>query len=226
MKKARNKPGPEDGRIRAGLIIFIALLAAVAVRYGYVYFDRASRLTSEAKELMAAGKYDSALKILDEAVAADPREAEAHYHRGLCLAERHRFEEALEAFARVLELDPAEANAAFNRAKIFHYLERCPEVLSEIEKARPHAHRLVDPNQHSIKLLEAECRYRAALEKLAEKQPAEDDVRQAVSVFRDYLKGRPGAPDRQAVEQKIEILTSPEKFPEVLERFRKNKPTQ
>ena len=193
---------------------------AVAVRYGWVYLDRSTRLVNDAKELMTQQKFDSALELLDQAVTLDPEDADAHYHRGICLAEKHRFPEALEEFARVLQLDPRQANSAFNRAKILAHLERCQEALPELARAQENSGMLVGPNRHSVWLLEGECRYRLALEQLAADADSRPDTSRAIAAFKTYLQNRPGAPDRRAVKQKIDILADPRQYPQVLERFR------
>lgn len=209
-----------SGRVRLGLVLFVVLAVAVAVRYGWVLLDRSTRLVNDAKELMTQQKFDSALALLDQAVTLDPQDADAHYHRGICLAEKHRFPEALEEFARVLQLDPRQANAAFNRAKILAHLDRCPEALPELARAQENSGRLVGPNRYSVWLLEGECRYRLALEQLVAKPNSRPDTSRALAAFTTYLQKRPGAPDRRAVEQKIDILQNPRGYPQVLERFR------
>ncbi|HUU01701.1 MAG TPA: tetratricopeptide repeat protein [Myxococcota bacterium] len=210
----------QSGKVKIGLVLFVALLIAVTVRYVYYFTDKATRLTEEAKELMGSDKFDSALEKLDEAVAEDPESVPAHYHRGICLAERHRFDEALLAFARVSELDPEEANSYFNSGKIHWYQERYSEALAPLQKAIDLQKRLEKANRGFVWLLLGDCLYELYLDKLANDPEHAGSPSRAVAAFKTYLKERPGAADKGAVEQKLQIMEKPEDFKEVIAKHK------
>ena len=68
---------------RAGIAIFF-LLSTISVWNGVAAAsDKAERLYSRALVEFHAGRYDAALELLNQAVAADPSDPYAHYYRGV-----------------------------------------------------------------------------------------------------------------------------------------------
>lgn len=219
MKELSENPG----KVRVGLVIFVVLLAALIGRFVYRYADKATRITDEAKEFMGRDKYDSALAKLDEALAEDPEHLPAHYHRGICLAEKHRFEEAIAAFDRVTELDSTEADAYFNKGKILHYLERHEEAAGVLEQAVEHQRNLEGPNRKSVWLLMGDCLYEAFLHKLANSPDENPSPARAIAAYNTYLRENPESHNTSKVEKKLEILKNPEDFKEVIEKRKPGK---
>ncbi|MBW1807414.1 MAG: tetratricopeptide repeat protein [Deltaproteobacteria bacterium] len=222
MKKYANN----YGRVRAGLIIFIVLLSALAGKLIYQYADKASRLVNQAKELMNQEKFDGALKILDEALLADPEHIHSHYHRGICLAERHRWDEAIAAFDRTIELDNQEANAYFNKGKIYWHLKQYDDAVKAFDLAIEHQGHLEEINRKTVWMLLGECFYETHLDKLANSPDQATPPSRAIAAYKTYIKERPGAPDRKAIEQRIEILSDPEKFKEIVAKRKKGTKTR
>lgn len=58
--------------------------------------------------------YDEAVVVLDSALAIDPKYAEAHYIRGLCLAQLNNIDGAEEEFRTTVKLDEKHAMAYYN----------------------------------------------------------------------------------------------------------------
>jgi Flp pilus assembly protein TadD len=58
--------------------------------------------------------YDEAVVILDSALSIDPKYAEAHYIKGLCLAQLNNIDGAEEEFRNTVKLDPKHAMAYYN----------------------------------------------------------------------------------------------------------------
>ena len=216
----------QAGKIKLGLVIFIILLALVAWRFVYRYADTATRLNDEAVELMTKDKFDTAMEKLDEALEADPNHIQANYHRGICLAERRRFDEAIAAFDKVTTLEPKEANAYFNKGKILWNEQRHEEAVPVFERAIEHATNLEEANRKSVWLLLAESLYEMYLDKFTENPEEAGSPSKAVEAFKAYLRERPGAPDKTAVQQKIDILNNPENYKEELDRRQALKKTE
>jgi tetratricopeptide (TPR) repeat protein len=214
------------GRARAGLIIFIVLLLALVGKFVYQYADKATRLNNEAKDLMNQEKFDSALKVLDEALLDDPDHIHSHYHRGICLAERHRWDEAIAAFDRTTEIDNQEANAYFNKGKIYWHLEKYEEAVKSFDLAVEHQGRLEEINRKTVWMLMGECFYEIHLENLANSPDQASSPSKAIAAYKTYLKERPGAPDRKAIEQRLEVLSDPEKFKELVVKRKKGTKTR
>jgi Flp pilus assembly protein TadD len=64
--------------------------------------------------LLGSGDSDGAVRELEAAVVASPKDVEARNALGLALASLGRLSEAKRAFAEVLELDPEYAGAWVN----------------------------------------------------------------------------------------------------------------
>lgn len=66
---------------------------------------------AEAQSLIAVARYEQAVNVINQAVAADPEDTEVRYQRGLLFIELKRFDEAKADLAYVLELAPEHAEA-------------------------------------------------------------------------------------------------------------------
>jgi tetratricopeptide (TPR) repeat protein len=75
------------------------------------------------------GQLDTALQRADAAVAAGGSVPEAHYQRGLVLANRQAWSEAAAAFDRAAELSPSMAYAHYN-AGLAHYRANRPDQMA------------------------------------------------------------------------------------------------
>jgi tetratricopeptide (TPR) repeat protein len=67
--------------------------------------ELSEQLVARIDEQTADGRWQQALRSLDEALAVDARHAELHYRRGRALLELERFEEAKAAFVRARDED-------------------------------------------------------------------------------------------------------------------------
>jgi DNA-binding winged helix-turn-helix (wHTH) protein/tetratricopeptide (TPR) repeat protein len=87
-----------------------------------VWFQRARALGAvEGRDLLwhacvlyAQGRLEDAMRILDEAIARDPRMAALHAWRGLLLHALHRYDEELVALRHAAALDPQSPEALFH----------------------------------------------------------------------------------------------------------------
>jgi tetratricopeptide (TPR) repeat protein len=215
-----------DGTVKLGLVIFLVLLILVVGRFVYRYADTATRLNDDAVEQMTQDNYDTALEILNQALEADPNHIQANYHRGICLAQKRRFDEAIAAFDRTTALEPKEANAYFNKGKVLWNEQRWEEALPALEKAIEHATNLEKQNRANAWLLKAESLYELYLDKFHENPEEAGSPAEAIAAFKTYQRERPGAPDKTAVQQKIDILNNPENYREELDRRQKLKKTE
>ncbi|HSA24743.1 MAG TPA: tetratricopeptide repeat protein, partial [Myxococcota bacterium] len=199
--------------IRLGLLIFVVLLGLVAGQFTWRYMTRANRLNDEAVDLMNQDKYEAAMTRLDEALAIDPNHFLASYHRALCRAERHMWEDSLADFDHALSLRPDEPRANFNRGKLLWTLGRFEEAHRSLLRATELDHQAPEPW-----LLLGECEYELFLKAAAAHPGAPGSPAAAVAALKTYLRLETKPADRRAVEQKLEILEHLDKYPEVLER--------
>lgn len=94
-----------------------------------------ANLLAEGSHLLEAGKYDSALKCFDTALALHPDRADTLVKLGSALDRLGRTDEALKSFDRAIELDDSLATAYLNKGGIFNRLARYDEALQCYEQA-------------------------------------------------------------------------------------------
>jgi len=95
----------------------------------------ASDLKVVALDYVLLGSYADASKWLTQAVAENPKDAEAWYYLGRAKYNENRFEEAIRAFEQCLELEPRNVKAQSNLGLSYAGLNRNPEALAALLKA-------------------------------------------------------------------------------------------
>jgi tetratricopeptide (TPR) repeat protein len=70
----------------------------------------------DALKAMREGRYDEALKYLDQVLFVEPKSAQAHYLKGECYRMQWKMKEALEQYELAIALDANYAPAYFGRA--------------------------------------------------------------------------------------------------------------
>jgi tetratricopeptide (TPR) repeat protein len=83
-----------------------------------------------------AGKYDDAIKVLNDACAANPNDAIMFLNRGFAFNELKRYKEGLSDLSRSITLDPKKADAYFNRALSYQKLGQPDLANQDIEKGK------------------------------------------------------------------------------------------
>jgi predicted O-linked N-acetylglucosamine transferase (SPINDLY family) len=81
------------------------------------------------------GRLAEAHRLLDRALAINPRSAEAHSNRGNVLLALLRFEEACASYERALELRPDIAQTHYNHGSALRALARHEEALASYDRA-------------------------------------------------------------------------------------------
>lgn len=81
------------------------------------------------------GDVQSAFDLISEAVAIDPKYAEAHFHLGLVCKALGRFDDAIESYRRSIELNPAHPQAHNNLANTFQAVGLFDEAAESYRKA-------------------------------------------------------------------------------------------
>ncbi|HXJ02932.1 MAG TPA: tetratricopeptide repeat protein, partial [Micropepsaceae bacterium] len=80
-----------------------------------------------------AGRFEDALRLLDAALAAEPRSAQLWNNRGTVLARLKRFAAAEESFSRAVALDAEFTAALANRAQARMELNRYQDAIADYE---------------------------------------------------------------------------------------------
>jgi Flp pilus assembly protein TadD len=94
----------------------------------------------EADRLLRAGQTTEALARLERRIAADPRDADARFLRGVILMEQDRADEAMDVFVRLTQDYPERAEP-YNNVAVLHAargaLERAREALESAVRVNP-----------------------------------------------------------------------------------------
>jgi tetratricopeptide (TPR) repeat protein len=111
---------------------------------------KASMKWSVPDKLLAAGEFEKALGVIEDAIEYAGRLATAKQwiSHGSCLSSLQRYSDALESIDRAIELDPMDSSAYLMRGVTLVQLVRYPELLDSVD----HAIRLDPTNAYSHNL--------------------------------------------------------------------------
>ncbi|MDD9843007.1 MAG: tetratricopeptide repeat protein [Thaumarchaeota archaeon] len=131
---------PDDAGVRFGL--GYALCRAGRHLEALEAFGHAGRLdpslnvgAGRGRALLGLGRVAEALAELERAVAAEPKNAEAHADLGSALQRLGRHGEALESVDRAISIDPDDADLHARRGHILKSLGRSAESGAALERA-------------------------------------------------------------------------------------------
>lgn len=103
--------------------------------------SRAYSLVLKGNDLINLSRYDEAIKLFDQAIAADPSSVHAWNGKGTALGEAGRFEEAIECFDKAIEIDEEFYLAWENKALALKAMGKTAESNSALFKSRQLARR-------------------------------------------------------------------------------------
>ena len=95
-------------------------------------FDALYALATSAAE---RGDFSGAVQFYDQAIALNPRHAEAHYKRGNALKNVGQLETAIESYNRAIEFRPGYSQAYCNRGVVQQSLGLVAEALASYDQA-------------------------------------------------------------------------------------------
>jgi len=78
--------------------------------------DQVRGFLEQATQSIQGGMFNQAIDLIDQAIALDPSNAEAHLLRGVALAQTNQPDAATDSFKRAIEIEPNNAKAFFNLA--------------------------------------------------------------------------------------------------------------
>ena len=96
---------------------------------------RAALLVGKGQTLLNLERYDEAQACLDEAIAADPNNAEAFVKKGTILERLGKIDEAIDQYDRAITLNGSLTTAYLCKGSIYNRLERYGEALECYEQA-------------------------------------------------------------------------------------------
>jgi folate-binding protein YgfZ len=136
----------------------------------------ARKLELRAVEEFARDREESAMRLLERAIAVCPSYADAYESLGVVLGRHRRFDEAIELMKRLLEVDPLSVMAHTNLSLYYNQLGRIDDAEREAAEAMRAGMRL-----------KSEERDRSSSEDRASDIAAEDRERRA-EMFRQVLE--------------------------------------
>jgi Flp pilus assembly protein TadD len=117
--------------------VSLGLLAAItATGAPTLGSQRSQQLTAQGLAQLHAHNESDALRLLNEAVEADPGDAMARYYRGVCRGRLEQLPEAISDLRAALELDPTFAPAALELGSALVQTGAYSEALVPLAQAR------------------------------------------------------------------------------------------
>ena len=96
--------------------------------------SRAADALREARTLISEERYEEALVELEEAVAADPEDADAWNLVGFSYRKLERYEPALEGYAKALAIDPRHTEAIEYLGELYLALDDLPRAEEQLAR--------------------------------------------------------------------------------------------
>ena len=97
-------------------------------------FKSANSYYEDAYILEENGKYEEAIKLLDKAIAKNPKFLGAYINRGVDKSILGRKAEAIKDYNKVIEIDPENVLALFNKANNLHEIKKYNEAIGLYDK--------------------------------------------------------------------------------------------
>lgn len=123
--------------------ILILLLVSALIALSVVYFQaRGQRIIEDQKkayssgvEAYSSGKFDQAIKDLEEAKRLNPKDSKTHVNLAQSYEAKGRLDEAVEEYKASLKVNPNQPEALYNLAIIYKSQEDLDEAIRLLEKA-------------------------------------------------------------------------------------------
>lgn len=109
--------------------------AVEAFRRANVLKPRSMTFNNIGNSLFHLGRKDDAMEVIEYALRLDPSNEEAHYNRGLILAEQKNYKRAIAEYDAAIDLWPDFAEALNNKGLALLHLGRYDEAITEFKKA-------------------------------------------------------------------------------------------
>lgn len=113
----------------------LAALASVCCELSMAEDQSAEETLSAALTAARESRHEEALELVNRAIAAAPKNAQARYVRGLLCENSDRHEEAVTDFSRAIELDPRAADAYDHRGSERLKLGKVDAAIADFDRA-------------------------------------------------------------------------------------------
>src|SRR5262249_521759 len=96
--------------------------------------DSVDELLAKTAAALKKQQADEALALANKAIAADSKNAQAYYYRGLATDRQRKFKESLDDFSKAIELNPKAADALDHRGSAHFKLGNIKESIADFDK--------------------------------------------------------------------------------------------
>ena len=94
-----------------------------------------AELVNQAVLLVRSGQYDTALSVLDKAIATDPNYGLIYYNQGVARQFTDKTADAVESYTKALSFNNADANSYYNRGLALRDLGKLTEAEADLRVA-------------------------------------------------------------------------------------------
>jgi len=95
----------------------------------------ATKLLEEASISFKNNQTEKAIDLIQQSIALDPKNPQAHYRLGVVYAYSNRFDEAASYFEQTIKYDPSFLKAYINLGGVYGKLEQYPQALKILNQA-------------------------------------------------------------------------------------------
>ena len=125
--------------IRTSRIMFLlgvaAIVAVISMGCAKKAPQDANKLIQDGIQAYKQGDYQKAMDTFNQAVDADPKNAEAHFFKGNCLALLGKKQEAIAEYDKSIQLAPNVPQPYYNEGNAYASLGKDKEALDAFDKA-------------------------------------------------------------------------------------------
>jgi len=94
-----------------------------------------AELVNQAVLLVRSGQYDTALSVLDKAIATDPNYGLIYYNQGVARQFTNKIAEAVDSYTKALTFNNADSNSYYNRGLALRDLGKLAEAEADLRVA-------------------------------------------------------------------------------------------
>lgn len=139
-----------------------------------------------AEDLVRSDQVDAALKVFEELVAADPKDAQSELRISQIYRQKRDFAKARAAAEKAKQIDPANVEVQYNDVSLLEAEGKLPQAIARLKEILDgSAHKSYEPPQKAVRI--------ELLERLAFLYRESEQWPQAVEAFRQVLELNPEA---------------------------------
>src|SRR3989338_1076402 len=122
--------------MQKSVLVFIILFSSlVNTSCENTSADSGKQMVRRGEEHYKKGQFDLAIAVFSEAIAANPKNADAYMGRGNTYFGKGKYDEAISDFTKAVQLKPKYMYAYINRAMAYFRKKQFDEAVADVSKA-------------------------------------------------------------------------------------------